>query len=270
MEVIVCKFGGSSTADANMFRQIRRILNGDARRRYVVLSAPGGRERVTDLLCCGWLALREGRDAAPLINAVVARFEAISSALGLSGFGDEVRRELLCAMQTSEAMTVSRGEALCARLFSRWSGLPFQDADVLVRFDAEGRPDVPDTLARFRDWARNHSQAVLPGFYGGGPDGKIFTFPRNGSDITGALCAAGVGAAVYENWSDVPGLMTADPATDPEARLIPEITYPAMCERCRLGARVLHPDSLVPLEAAGIPTRLRCTMNPEAPGTWIH
>ena len=102
------------------------------------------------------------------------------------------------------------------------------------------------------------------------PLGRIVTFPRNGSDITGALVAAGIGAALYENWTDVPGLMTGDPDTDPEARVIPEIRYADMRKISRSGARVLHPDCLDAVEAAGIPTRIRCTLRPDLPGTLIH
>ena len=258
MDIIACKFGGTSTADADMFMRIQAILRRDSRRRYVVLSAPGRRgdmEKVTDMLCRAWQE-KDGR-------AVASRFEAMARELGVKmDFREEIDR----ALRISEAAALSRGEYLCARLFSLYSGIPFVDAADVIRFDDRGRVDTGATRSTLRDMAARHPRAVIPGFYGSDPRGNIVTFPRNGSDITGALVAAGTGASLYENWTDVPGLMTGDPAVDPEARVIPFIRYADMRG---MPARVLHPDSLDAVEAAGIPTRIRCTMNPEAPGTLI-
>lgn len=261
MEIIVCKFGGTSAASADSFRRIRRILAEDPRRRYVVLSAPGtlsGEPKVTDLLV-------QGRT-----HEAVQRFEVIGAGLGLAGAGDRAREVLEEARRVSPARAVSRGEMLCAELFSRYSGMPWADAEGLICFDAGGRLSVHETLARLHAMAQKTPRAVLPGFYGTDPAGRTVLFPRNGSDITGALVAAGVGAALYENWTDVPGLMTADPATHPDARVISEISYADMRRMAEGGANVLHPDCLSPVEAAGIPTRLKYTLDPAAPGTLIH
>ena len=261
MEIIVCKFGGTSTASADRFRQIKRILDIDPRRRYVALSAPGvdrDAPKVTDLLY---------KDD---IDSAAHRFEQIGDALGLRGAGKRARRELETARERGEAYRVSRGEALCALLFSEYAGIPCVDAARVIRFDGSGRLDVPETLRRIKEMAKEYPRAVLPGFYGSGPEGNIHLLPRNGSDITGALLAAGVGAALYENWTDVPGLMTGDPNTDPDAEIIPQISYAEMRRMAKAGARVLHPDCLEPVEAAGIPTRLKCTLRPELPGTLIR
>ena len=261
MEIIVCKFGGTSTANADRFRQIRRILDMDPRRRYVVLSAPGtdrSTPKVTDLL------YREDIDIA------ARRFEEIAGALGLCGAGERARRELEKAKDRGEPYRVSRGEAQCAMLFSEYAGIPCVDAARVIRFDAAGQLDVPETLRRIKEMAKEYPRAVLPGFYGGDPEGNIHLLPRNGSDFTGALLAAGVGAALYENWTDVPGLMTGDPNTDPDAQVIPQISYAEMRRMAEAGARVLHPDCLSPVEDAGIPTRLKCTLRPELPGTLIR
>ena len=262
MAIIACKFGGTSTADADMFRKIRAILRENPDRRYVVLSAPGrcpGGEKVTDMLYRAW----KNRSTA----AVVERFEAIARNLGVRmDFGAEIAR----ALQISEAETASRGEYLCARLFSAWSSVPFVDAAEVIRFDEDGRLDPEGTRRALSDMARRRRRAVIPGFYGADPGGRIVTFPRNGSDITGALVAAGVGAALYENWTDVPGLMTGDPDKDPNARVIPEISYADMRALCKNGAQVLHPDCLDAVEAGGIPTRIGCTMCPGLPGSLIH
>ena len=269
MERIVCKFGGSSAANSDGFKRIRHILSSNPARRCVVLSAPGamgGREKLTDLLEQVW---RDG-GAGDALDEAAARFSKIARGLGLPDETATVREVLLRSAAISRAHTLSRGEYLSARLFARWTGLPFVDAAHLLCFDAGGALSVPESLRAIREAARQHIKMVVPGFYGSDPKGNIVILPRNGSDITGALVAAGVGASLYENWTDVPGLMTADPAVDPAASVIPEITYAEMRRRAERGARVLHPDCLGPLEALGIPTRIKCTLEPDAPGTLVR
>ena len=269
MDKIVCKFGGSSAASAEGFRRIKAILNENPARRYVVLSAPGaldGMPKVTDLLEQAW---REGA-GGPAAEAVTARFREIRAGLGLSPGDEAVRNTLTSAARISRAHLLSRGEYLCARLFADYAGLPFVDAAHFVCFDGRGTLDVQRSITRLSVVPSMYLRAVAPGFYGSDPSGRIVTLPRNGSDITGALLAAAVQATLYENWTDVPGLMTADPSRDPDARLIPVIDYPEMRAFARNGARVLHPDCLAPVEQAGIPTRLKYTLQPEAPGTLIR
>lgn len=269
MDKIVCKFGGSSAASAEGIRRIKAILNENPARRYVVLSAPGALEggpKVTDLLEQVW---REG-GRGPAAEAVVSRFRDIRAGLGLPPGDEAVRNVLAAAVRISRAHTLSRGEYLCARLFADYTGLTFVDAAPFVCFDTNGGLDVQRSITRLSVLPSMYLRAVVPGFYGSDPSGKIVTLPRNGSDITGALLAAAVHATLYENWTDVPGLMTADPSRDPDARLIPVIDYPEMRTFAQNGARVLHPDCLAPVEQAGIPTRLKCTMQPEAAGTLIH
>lgn len=270
MRTIVSKFGGSSTANAAQFRRIFALLRASPARRCAVLSAPGTdadhREKVTTLLERCW----EHRGDALLFDVaagrVVGRFREIAGTLGVTGFEDMAREELRRAREISKAALLSRGEYLCARLFSLWSGIPMLDAAELIAFDSSGAPDMDETLSRLRGLP---GRFILPGFYGAGPDGRIVTFPRNGSDISGALAAAGLGAGLYENWSDVPGLMTADPAIVPSARRINQISYRQMRAVSRAGARILHPAALDPVALAGIPTRLRQLEKPECFGTLI-
>lgn len=271
MDGIVAKFGGSSTADAGMLRRVGAILGGDARYRCAVVSAPGGAGeggRVTDLLEDVWRLRQAGQDADPPLDAIVRRYRAIARGLGLPDPGAEARREILAAAEISRARTLSRGESLLARLLAEWLGWPFVDAAEAVRFDESGALDERATAARLARINREEP-FILPGFYGADGEGGIHTFPRNGSDITGALAAAALGASLYENWTDVDGLMTADPDVVPVARAVPRIGYRQMRMLSAAGARVLHPDCLAPVWAAGIPTQLRNTLRPEAPGTRI-
>jgi aspartate kinase len=110
---------------------------------------------------------------------------------------------------------------------------------------------------------------VIPGFYGAMPDGTIRTFSRGGSDITGAIVARGVGAAVYENWTDVSGLLMTDPRIVDSPRTIASLTYRELRELAYMGATVLHDEAIFPVREAGIPVHIRNTNDPEAPGTRI-
>ena len=273
METIVSKFGGSSTANASRFEMIGRILQSDPQRRCVVLSAPGTDEehgeKVTEMLEQCWQNRTNAAALDDLIEGIVVRFGEISQGLSVCGMDELIRREIRKAAEVSRAHVLSRGEYLCALLFSEWSHIPMADAGKLIAFKRDGTLETTRTLRHFEALNGNGKRFVLPGFYGADPDGKVVTFPRNGSDITGALAAAGLKAGLYENWSDVPGLMTADPAIVPGARLIEHVSTRQMRALSAAGARVLHPACLAPVAAAGIPTRLRCTLNPDSPGTLI-
>ena len=273
MPTIVSKFGGSSTANADCFLRILHILRASSDRRYVVLSAPGTdaqhRAKVTSMLEKVWRLRADDLTCAAMCHAIARRYGEIADAFGIDGFEAHAMKTLETAVSDSRAHVLSRGEFLCAELVAHASGMPFVDAKEVVRFDACGTLDPEGTLIRLKAMSATHECAVIPGFYGADGSGRLRVFPRNGSDISGALAAAGVSAALYENWTDVPGLMTADPAIVPNARLIGQISYRQMRAFARAGAQVLHPACLDPVAMAGIPTRLRCTMRPECFGTLI-
>ena len=273
MPILVSKFGGSSTADAGCFRRIRDIMEASPARRCAVLSAPGRSDKhdskITSLLAACWRLRRDRRALRIAVDTIARRYEEIALPLGIDGFRDVAAGEIEAALKVSEARTLSRGEYLCALLFSRYSGYPMVDASDVVAFDPGGGLNADRTLARFIGLSRRFDRVIVPGFYGAEPDGRIRTFPRNGSDITGALAAAGMGAGLYENWTDVPGLMTADPAIVPDARLIRQVSYRQMRALARAGAQVLHPACLDPVAMAGIPTRLRSSRDLESFGTLI-
>ncbi len=254
MNIVVAKFGGSSLADAAAFSQVRRWLLENPARRVVVVSAPGARfagdPKVTDLLSAG------------ASEAVQARFEAIAQPLGLDlpavDWADGDREERL-----------SRGEWMCARLLARYMGWRFVDARSVIRLDARRQCLLNETRALLRGALLGSGPAVLPGFYGAGPDERVLTFPRGGSDITGALAAAALEAAVYENFTDVDGVYTEDPARNPRAAHIDWMDYGALRVLARSGAQVLHEAAIAPVEEAGIPIHILNTFDPSGRGTWI-
>ena len=273
MGVIVSKFGGSSVADANMFRRVRDIIESCPRRRYIVLSAPGKRFakdlKITDLLNQSHQLYSSGLDGSIPLKAVKSRFAAIIRELNSGICPEEFVSSLEADVRLSADHAASRGESLCAKLFSVYADIPFFDAARLIHFDENGRLLREKTANSIRDMAKRLPRAVIPGFYGSLPDGSIKTFTRGGSDISGALIAAALNAELYENWTDVDGLMSADPSLVRSAVHHPAVSYRQMRRLSHAGANVLHPYCVEPVCEAGIPTVLKNTFYPERPGTYI-
>ncbi len=269
------KFGGSSLADAAGFRRVKEILQNDPGRRYVVVSAPGAAdendEKVTDLLyqCCE-RARKGGRYEIPL-SRVRLRFLNIAEDLGLQiDLAKEFEKIEHAILQGADASyAVSRGEYLSAKLMSAWLDFPFVDAAEVIRFDTEGKLEAERTNFFLQKKFEDLSCAVLPGFYGADDAGNVHTFSRSGSDVTGALLARAVHAAVYENWTDVPGFLLADPSIVPEARKVNAMTYAELRELAYRGASVLHEDAVYPVRREGIPIHILNTKKPEESGTLI-
>lgn len=262
--MLVCKFGGSSLADERRFARVREIINSDPRRRCIVVSAPGRRspsdDKVTDLLI---------RAAQPSSRACLARvkdiFSSIARALDLGSVENELALiEKACALGRDAA--VSRGEWLCAILMSRYLGMPFIDAADVFRFE-NGVLNRTRTYESLRD--RASAGGVIPGFYGSDETGRIVTFPRGGSDVCGALAAAALNAEAYENWTDVNGMHAADPSLLPDSPVIGCMSYSQARLLTSLGANVLHPDCISPVEDANIPIIVKNTFRPDRPGTVI-
>ena len=272
MEKITVKFGGSSLADAGQFRKVADIIHADPRRAFVVVSAPGrrfsGDDKVTDLLYAAHRSV--GTPAFGEIWAAIAeRFETIVRELGLSvDLGlDSIRAEIEGGANADYC--ASRGEHLNAKIMAATLDRPFIDAADCVFFRADGSFDAARTDETLGAALADKSGAVVPGFYGANPDGSVRTFSRGGSDITGAIVARASGSSCYENWTDVSGILAADPRIVAEAKPIREITYRELREMAYMGASVLHEDAIYPARTAGIPIRIRNTNAPEEPGTVI-
>ena len=274
--MIVAKFGGSSLADSAAWQQVRTIVQMDRERRCLVLSAPGKRsaadDKVTDLLYRCHDLQRAGEDIGPVFERIAGRYRDIARTLkiecGLETWLQEEHQRILGG--ASRDYTVSRGEYLCARLFAAYMQWPFVDAALGVCFAADGTTDYERTNTRLGQALTPHAKAVVPGFYGCGPEGEIRTFSRGGSDVTGALVACAMNADLYENWTDVTGFRSADPRIVPDASFIAHMTYRELRELSYMGASVLHEDAVFPVRRAGIPTSLRNTFDPLHPGTMIH
>ena len=271
----VVKFGGSSLADAEQFRKVKAIITADPDRRYVVPSAPGkrfsGDTKITDLLYTCQRLAAEGADFSEPLTQIRSRYLEIAQALGLSfDPTDELDR---IAYRLKDGATkdfaASRGEYLNGLLMSNFLGFPFVDAADVIRFNENGTLLMTETMMALREKLADMPNAVIPGFYGAGPNGEVITFSRGGSDITGSLVARAVRAQIYENWTDVSGVLVADPRIVSDAAVINTITYEELRELSYMGATVLHEDAIFPVRAAGIPINIRNTNKPEDPGTMI-
>ncbi|MBI1371785.1 MAG: aspartate kinase [Phycisphaera sp.] len=275
MGVKVTKFGGSSLADAGMIMKVKAIVEADATRRYVVPSAPGKRnkadQKITDLLYLCHAHATQGVPFDDVFAIIAERYKQIVADLGvdldMTPLLDEVKTKI--AGGASADYAASRGEALNGPIVAAALGYDFVDAAEVVRFDERGRFDADATQAAMSDRLGRHERAVVPGFYGATPDGTIKTFSRGGSDVTGALVARGVGAEVYENWTDVSGMLMADPRVVDNPRPIKVVTYKELRELAYMGATVLHDEAIFPVRGAGIPVNIRNTNEPDNPGTMI-
>ena len=271
---IVCKFGGSSLADDVQIRKAIEIIDSDPDRRYIVPSAPGKRDdddtKVTDLLyLCHELA-RQHVDIAEPFSHIQNRFTCIATALGLdldvSGLLAQVRTDI--ELGASIDFVASRGEHLSGHILASALGARFVEPAEVVKFTSSGVLDEA-TYALIADKTADGGRFVIPGFYGAGPTGEIRTFSRGGSDITGAIVSKAVSASVYENWTDVSGMLMADPRIVPDAKPVHEITYREIRELAYMGASVFHDEAMFPVRDAGIPVNIRNTNRPDDPGTMI-
>lgn len=275
MSIKVAKFGGTSLADANQMLKVRDIVLSDESRRYVVPSAPGKRnvkdQKITDLLYLCHEHVKQGVAFDYLFTLIGERYREIVRELGLNldmtPHLEEVEKTI--AAGASAEYCASRGEALNGPILAELLGFDFVDAAEVICFNAKGRFDTDTTREKMRDRLLKHERAVVPGFYGAMPDGEIKTFSRGGSDITGALVARGVKAEVYENWTDVSGLLMADPRIIKNPANIKTVTYRELRELSYMGASVLHDEAIFPVREAGIPVNIRNTNEPDHPGTMI-
>ena len=232
----VLKFGGSSMADAHQFAKVKAIVDSDPSRRVVVVSAAGKRSRddhkLTDLLYLCYAHLQYGVSCDAVFDMIRSRYLSIRDELHLSTPLEAEFAALREKMDRgiSQDELVSRGEYFAARLMADYLGYDFLDSTCWLRVRLDGTVDQPASYEALRRTASGR-RVVIPGFYGAMPDGSVKTFTRGGSDITGALAAAAVNADVYENWTDVSGILMADPRIVENPRPIPRITYAEAAER---------------------------------------
>ena len=275
MGIKVAKFGGSSLADADHFKKVQSIIESDPDRRYIVPSAPGKRNnvdrKITDLLYLCHSHIQQKVPFDDLFKIITKRYLQIVKGLGLS-FDlqprlDEVKIRI--SSGASADYTASRGEYLTGLIMSQLLGYDFIDPAEIIFFDKRGKLDAERTQAETEKRIARHERAVIPGFFGSDVRGNVKTFSRGGSDITGAIVARGAHAEIYENWTDVSGLLMTDPSIVKNPKPIDTVTYRELRELAYMGAKVLHDEAIFPVREADIPVCIKNTHRPEDPGTMI-
>ncbi len=272
--VKVVKFGGSSCADATQFAKVRSIVQSDPARRVVVVSAPGKRfkddHKLTDLLYLCAAHIQYGVGCEDIFGMIRGRYNDIARGckldIDLNPEFDALWEKMQNGISADEL--ASRGEYFSAKLMAAYLGFDFVDAALWVKFRFDGSVDQDASYAALQQAADGHG-VVIPGFYGVMPDGHIKTFTRGGSDITGALAAAALDADVYENWTDVSGILMADPRIVKDPAPIRYVTYNELRELSYVGAQVLHEGAVYPVREKHIPLNIRNTNDPAHPGTLI-
>ncbi len=271
----VAKFGGSSVADATQFRKVKSIIDSDPSRRLVVVSAAGKRDskdhKITDLLYLCHAHLTYGVSCDEIFDRIRGRFIEIRDDLGLTYRIEDDLDALKAKLNRDISIDelVSRGEYLTSRLMAEFLGYTFMDASECIFMDYDGR-FLPEKISQaIESVLKEEKGIVIPGFYGVLPSGRIKVMSRGGSDITGSLVAAACNADLYENWTDVSGILMADPRIVDNPSPISEITFAELRELAYMGASVLHEDSVAPVKEIGIPLNIRNTNDPSHPGTMI-
>ena len=275
MNLKVVKFGGSSLADTEHFKQVAAIIKADPSRRFVIASAPGKRnsndEKVTDMLYNCYNMIRNREDISEYYQRIVDRYLDIINGLGIdfdiTGELEYIKNAMMA--RSGRDFAASRGEYLNSLILAKYLNFDFIDAENVVFFKDNGTFDEEKTNEAMKAELQKHTHAVIPGFYGSMPNGTIMTFSRGGSDITGSIVARAACADLYENWTDVSGFLMADPRIVDNPKPISIITYRELRELSYMGATVLHEDSIFPVQKEGIAINIKNTNHPEDPGTLI-
>ena len=271
----VVKFGGSSLANAEQFQKVGEIIRSEESRRYVVPSAPGkrfdGDTKVTDMLYACYGAAEAGEDFSGKLQAIKMRFQEIIQGLSLDLSLDREFEQIAAdfSAHAGKEYAASRGEFLNGKVMAAYLGYEFVDAAEVIRFDKNGVLEAEKTNRLLEKRLAKCEKAVLPGFYGAEDGGKVRTFSRGGSDVTGSLVAKAIMADLYENWTDVSGFLVTDPRIVENPAVIETITYRELRELSYMGATVLHEEAIFPVRKEGIPINIRNTNHPEDKGTFI-
>lgn len=284
---IVQKFGGTSVGSADSIRRVGDIVAGARDRRpFVVVSAVGG---VTNRLIALGDAALAGEDVTEHVESIRATHRKILADLALaSGTCDPWLTELdglargIALLQERSPRTADRlaslGERMSARIVAAHlasrglQAYPIDAWDAGLETDARfgsARP-LPGAPARIRaEAASREGVPVATGFLGREPNGAITTLGRGGSDYSAAIFGAALCVEEIQIWTDVDGVMTADPRQVKDARRVPVLSFAEAAELAFFGAKVLHPATMAPAVRAGIPIRVLNTWRPKEPGTRV-
>lgn len=282
------KFGGSSLADGEQFKKVANIIQADTERKFIIVSAPGKRYdndyKLTDLLIRFAKAYIEKDKYKSYFITILDRFQKITESLGLSDdIINEIEQKILSTMNSNmdydDKINAFKaiGEDSSARILSAYlTSIGIQaeyvnpkDAGIIVEKDPLGAKLLPESNNKIYELRKREGISIIPGFFGYTSTGELATFSRGGSDITGAIIAAGVDADLYENFTDVDSVFAVNPSIVEQPKEIQVLTYREMRELSYAGFSVFHDEALIPAFNAKIPVCIKNTNNPSAAGTMI-
>lgn len=287
----VIKFGGSSLADDIQIKKVANVIVSDPERRVVVVSAPGkgvhDPEKVTDMLIrVANVTLEQGAEAGRIeLDHIIRRYAAIAEKLGVPEVMERIAPDLSALLDADLSHPAAftdackaAGEDNSAKLVAAYLtsiGHPAVYVDPreagMVLSDEFGNAKILDkSFSLLNESLSGISEIIVfPGFFGRTESGRLVTFPRGGSDITGAILAAALKADVYENFTDVDYVYAVNPKLIQDPAPISLVTYREMRELSYSGFNVYQEEALLPVFRAGIPVNIRNVNNPACPGTMI-
>lgn len=271
----ISKFGGSSVSCAKQIKKVKDIVLSDSTRNIIITSACGKENnednKITDLLYLCYAHLKYNTSCENIYKLITDKFVRIKNELNLTYEIEEKLNDLYLQLDKNidEDYLVSRGEYFTAKLLSEYLGYQFIDATELIFFYNNGEIDYSKTEDHFNKIIEEHKNIVVPGFYGLLPNQTIRVMSRGGGDLTGSVIASVSNANIYENWTDVSGILTADPKVVDNPKQIETITYSELRELSYRGASVIHQDAIFPVREKNIPVHILNTNEPNTPGTII-
>ncbi|MCJ1662208.1 aspartate kinase [Staphylococcus sp. NRL 18/288] len=286
----VAKFGGSSVSNATQIKKVLNIVNEDDERKIIIVSAPGKRHKddikTTDLLIRLYEKVLNGLYYQDKKKEIIQRYADILEELNMDMIFlatiDETLEHIIKTLKDEPPRLydalLSCGENFNAQLIASYNDstgvkttyLSPKDAGILVTDlpqQAQILEEAYDQIYKLREI---EGKIIIPGFFGVSKNGYVVTFPRGGSDITGAIIARGIKASIYENFTDVSGIFKANPNVIKKPELINEITYKEMRELSYAGFGVFHDEALQPLYKHRIPVVIKNTNRPQDKGTFIR
>lgn len=284
----VAKFGGSSVANAEQLKKVANIIRDDKDRRVIVVSAPGKRSsddiKVTDLLIDLGETYFRGENYQDKLQLILDRFQSITEELQLSNHIIVDIREGIKKILSSDIGHASKMDAIKATgedslakvlaLYLQSLGMNAiylnpKEAGIYVSDEPGSARILDESYEQLYKLNDREEIVIIPGFFGYTKDGKLVTFSRGGSDITGSIVAAGVKADLYENFTDVDSVYSVNPNIVKNPQEITSLTYKEMRELSYAGFSVFHDEALIPAFKADIPVCIKNTNNPSAMGTII-
>lgn len=286
----VAKFGGTSLADANQIKKVAKIITSDSERKVIVVSAPGKRNeddvKVTDLLIQLGEKRLNNEETDDILQAIVKRYRDIAVELELDenivATIEQDLEERVAYDPSNEGEFMDQikaaGEDNNAKLIAHYLDhlgyvaqyVSPKEARLYVT-DTPGNAQVlPETYDHLYELRNKDGILIIPGFFGYSKSGRIVTFPRGGSDITGSIVAAGVKADLYENFTDVDSVFSANPNVVDNPTPIKRMTFREMRELSYAGFGVFHDEALIPAFRSNIPVCVKNTNNPDGSGTMIE